>query len=367
MKIVLVNTVDAWTRSVSTLHKWVQAGRALGHQVALYGAPNPDLPLLPYTTDLAGVDAGLFVVQVPSDFPEMPGLARVLDGIPLRKRMVLDLWGRYNDTIRIEHDFNHLEKFDGHLGWEWEDAIRAVGGTILQPTLAPRRQDVQPFLFHAFDAGSVAKPHKTARDAAAAWKDKPYGVMYVGSNWQRWTQVRRFLEDYAAVRSSVGPVCLVGWDWNARPEWAVEKGIAGIDTDPQFLAGLDVEFRDGVRFDEVVGLLGQARFTPVFHRPLFQHLGFVTNRTFETFYADTLPVLMLPRDFVSAVYGSAALALVPADDVGAHLADAMQRPEHYWDAVLKTRTHLAQHQCYAQRFQELAGLVTNGARSGGSR
>ena len=72
----------------------------------------------------------------------------------------------------------------------------------------------------------------------------------------------------------------------------------GIDTDPALLARLEVEVRDGVRFDEVVGLLGKARFAPVFHRPLFRHLGFVTNRTFETFYADTLPVLMLPRDFV---------------------------------------------------------------------
>ena len=131
----------------------------------------------------------------------------------------------------------------------------------------------------------------------------------------------------------------------------------GVDTDPAFLAELDVEFRDGVRFDEVVGLLGQARFAPVFHRPLFRHLGFVTNRTFETFYADTLPVLMLPRDFVAAIYGPAALTLVPGDDVAAHLTDALQRPGAYWDAVLKTRAHLAQHHSYAQRFQELGELA----------
>ena len=91
----------------------------------------------------------------------------------------------------------------------------------------------------------------------------------------------------------------------------------------------------------MVGLLGQARFAPVFHRPLFRHLGFVTNRTFETFYADSLPVLMLPRDFVAAIYGEAALTLVPGDDVAAHLDDALSRPEAYWDAVLQTRSHLA--------------------------
>ena len=92
--------------------------------------------------------------------------------------------------------------------------------------------------------------------------------MYVGSNWQRWDQVRRFLEGYAPAREKIGRACLVGWDWDKRPDWAVQKGIMGVDTDPAFLAELGVEFRDGVRFDEVVGCLGQARFAPVFHRPL---------------------------------------------------------------------------------------------------
>ena len=216
--------------------------------------------------------------------------------------MVVDLWGRFNDTIRLDHDFNHLEKLDGHLGWEWEDAIQAVSGTILQPTLAPLRPNVRSFLFHGYDPGSVARPYETAREAAAAWSaagpaEKPYGVMYVGSNWQRWDQVRRFLEQYGPARGEVGQACLVGWDWGQRPDWAVQKGIMGIDTDPALLAELDVEVRHGVRFDEVTGLLGKARFAPVFHRPLFRHLGFVTNRTFETFYADALPVLMLPARF----------------------------------------------------------------------
>ena len=369
MKLLLVTWVDPWVRCVSTVHKWVEAGRALGHEVAVFGDPQPELPSLPYTTDLSGVDLALFIVQVPSDLPDMPYLARLLDGIPREKRVVVDLWGRFNDTIRLEHDFNHLEKLDGHLGWEWEDAIRAVAGTIAQPTLAPLRPSVRSFLFHGYDPGSVVRPYNSAREAAAAWSavgsaEKPYGVMYVGSNWQRWDQVRLFLEQYRPARGKVGQACLVGWDWGQRPDWAVQKGIMGIDTDTGLLAELDVNVRHGVRFDEVVGLLGKARFAPVFHRPLFRHLGFVTNRTFETFYADALPVLMLPRDFVTAVYGPAALALVPLGDVGAHLTDALDRPEPYWDAVLQTRSHLARHHSYVRRFEELGGLVE---RSGAAR
>lgn len=49
-----------------------------------------------------------------------------------------------------------------------------------------------------------------------------------------------------------------------------------------------------------------------------QHLGFVTNRTSETFCADTIPVLMLPPQFVEAGYGPAALKLGPGEDVAGH-------------------------------------------------
>ena len=372
MKLLLVNTVDPWTRSVSTLHKWIAAGKKLGHDVAIYCYPHPELPNLPFTIDPAGADLALFVIQLPSDFPDMPYLARILDGIPRERRVVLDLWGRFNETIRLEHDFNHLEKLDGHLGWEWEDAYRAVSDTVLQPSLVPVRSNARSFLFHGFDPAAVAKPYKNAREAAAAWsaagkEEKPYGVMYIGSNWHRWDQVRKFLEQYGKVRKKVGRACLVGWDWDVRPGWAVHIGIMGVNTDAKFLKQLDVEVRPGVRFKEVVGLLGKARFAPVIHRPLFRHLGFVTNRTFETFYADTMPVLMLPRDFVKAIYGEAALKLVPGDNVGAHLTDALAKPEPYWEAVLETRAHLAAHHSYERRFQELIDLTGAKPRAGAAR
>src|SRR3989475_9356217 len=69
---------------------------------------------------------------------------------------------------------------------------------------------------------------------------------------------------------------------------------------------------DGIRDLTVTGVqtcalpifiefVGQARFTPVFHRPLFNHLGLVTNRTFEMFCSDAIPLLMLPQDMVEAI------------------------------------------------------------------
>ncbi len=360
MKLLLVIGCDPWTRSVSTVHHYVAAGRALGHDVVLFGEPNPELPDLPYTTDITGVDLALFVIQVPNDLPGMPHLARLLDTLPREKRAVVDLWGRYNDTIFIDHDFNHLEKLDGHVGWEWEEGFRAISDTILQPTLNPLRTDAGSFLFHGFAPDAVVNPETSAAAAAARWKDSErwFGVAYVGSNWQRWQQVRDFFEAHAPHRKTVGWAGLIGWDWKERPEWAAQQGLVGIDTDPQWLLDNEITVKDGVRFDKVLDYLSQSKFTPIFHRPLFRKLGLATVRTFETFHADTLPVLMLPKPFVEAVYGAAAVTLVPGEDVGAFLLDATKEPERYWDAVIKTRAHLAAHHSYARRFEELAALAS---------
>jgi hypothetical protein len=76
---------------------------------------------------------------------------------------------------------------------------------------------------------------------------------------------------------------------------------------------------------------------------------------------------MLPREFVTSVYGPAALVLVPKDDVAAHLVDALKRPEEHWDAVLKVRSHLASQHSYARRLQELTRLAKHQGRSGEAR
>jgi hypothetical protein len=105
--------------------------------------------------------------------------------------------------------------------------------------------------------------------------------------------------------------------------------------------------------------MGQARFSPVFHRPLFKELGLVTNRTFETFCADTIPILMLPENTIREIYGESALPLTPGEQLCERLDDMMRHPEPYWAAVLKTRAHLAEHHSYQRRFDELVQILSS--------
>ena len=63
--------------------------------------------------------------------------------------------------------------------------------------------------------------------------------------------------------------------------------------------------------------VSKRRFSPVIQRPLFNHLGIVTNRTFETFCSDTVPLLMLPEQLIESIYGPAARMLALGDDIAA--------------------------------------------------
>lgn len=361
LKLLVVSRMDRFARAISTITRYVEVGRDLGHEVAVFGEQISE-PSVPCSLDVESFDYAIFVIYDASDFPDLPHLARLLDHMPKERRIIIDCLGRYNDTIRVEHDFNHLERLDGHQGWEWVEGFQAVSDTILQPALSPRREDVTSFLFHAYDPAALAHVGRSPAEAAKAWEGsngepKRYGIVYVGNNWQRWTQVQPFLESVAPLRDKLGPICLAGWDWNERPAWAVEHGLQGADVDPELLEQLGVETRWAIPFDEVVDFVGQSRFCPVFHRPLFNELGMVTNRTFETFCADTIPLLMLPEDFVQQIYGDAALALVPGEDVAGRIEEMMRRPEDYWNAVFETREHLATYHTHEQRLKELLGLL----------
>jgi hypothetical protein len=358
MKLLFVSRYDRSARAINTITSYVRAGKELGHEVALFSDPIGDLPDIPTSRNPEAFDYVMFVVYETPDFPDLPHLAHLLDRVPHERRIIVDCTGRYNQTIAVDDDFNHLEIMDNHMGWEWVDGFAAVAKTILQPTLTPVRSDVQPFLFHAFDPAAVERPYESAEEAAQSWAGKtapakPYGMVYVGNNWQRWSQMRTLLKAIEPVRQRFGPVCLIGWAWDYRPDWAAELGIRGIDTDTTFLQEMGVELRGNVSFDQAISTVSQARFCPVIHRPLFNHLGIVTNRTFETFCSDTIPLLMLPMDTVESIYGPAASVLAVSDDLIGQIQDIEHRPEVYWDAILKTRAHLAEHHSFRQRFEEL--------------
>jgi hypothetical protein len=113
-----------------------------------------------------------------------------------------------------------------------------------------------------------------------------------------------------------------------------------------------------VHYQEVTRTINKGVFNPVVYRPLFEHLGMVTCRTFETPAAGTIPLFLLDRDYVKEIFGERALELVLG---GAHdhakIVDVLERPEYYGDIVMGIREDFRQRHTPKARLQQLTEYI----------
>ena len=78
--------------------------------------------------------------------------------------------------------------------------------------------------------------------------------------------------------------------------------------DRDYLKKVGVEALPAVPYQQVAETINKGVFNPVVYRPLFEHLGLVTCRTFETPAAGTIPLFLLERDYVAEIFGEDAHA-----------------------------------------------------------
>jgi hypothetical protein len=173
--------------------------------------------------------------------------------------------------------------------------------------------------------------------------------------------MRRLLDGLRPLSATLGPIVLAGSDWERRPDWAVQLGIQGVDVDPDVLEGARAQPRPPVPFQDMIDFMGQGRFAPIVQRPLFNELAFVTNRTFATFCADTIPLVVLPKELAQSIYGPRAEPLHIGEDVTDHVSRILRDPAPYWRAVLDTRKYLAEHHTFHHRFKELLEVLEGNA------
>src|SRR4029453_16042255 len=87
-----------------------RAARALGHEVAVYGRPNPKIPLN-YSLDVASADAIVFIFEWTTalNSGDQLDLVRLVGKVPRGRRVILDGDGNYNDLISADGDYNHRD------------------------------------------------------------------------------------------------------------------------------------------------------------------------------------------------------------------------------------------------------------------
>jgi glycosyltransferase involved in cell wall biosynthesis len=98
---------------------------------------------------------------------------------------------------------------------------------------------------------------------------------------------------------------------------------------------------------------------PVVYRPLFEKLGNVTCRTFETPAAGTIPVFVLNRDYVRSIFGDAAAEelVLPQDRPQDKLEDVLRRSGYYAGIVDGIRREFRQRHSPEARLRQLIEIV----------
>jgi hypothetical protein len=352
VRFVFVNCAHENHGSAQDIHSYAQVARRLGHEVALYGPPAAG-SAFPYSREVGGADAVVFIFEFATylDRGDHLDWVRLVGRVPRARRVVIDCDGKYNDALGVAGDTNHA---DAAASRRWIGVCDSLADKICQPALRPLRPNVRPFLFHAYNP---------RWERPLDFSAKAYGLVYVGNNWFRWRALGRVLGALEPVRAQVGRIALVGNGWDRPAPWANPSLIEdAYYTESAYLRAQGVEVVPAVRFDRVVDWMGAGVCSPVLLRPLFDRLGLVTCRTFETPAAGTIPLFAQDAAYVRAVYGAEAEALVLAADPAAaadQIVGVLRRPDAYAGVVRAIRRHLAAHHSYEGRLRELIRIVEN--------
>ncbi|MCE9533147.1 MAG: glycosyltransferase [Planctomycetes bacterium] len=347
MKLVFVYYAYENQGSELDLQGYARVAKALGHEVTVYGPANPRIPLN-YSTNLHGADAVVFVVEWTTGLQNGDRLdwARLIAAVPRRRRIVIDCDGRYNDMINITGDYNHRDKEESR---RWVEFCDGLADKIYQPTYHPLRPNVRPFLFHLYDP---------IWETPLDFSHKEFSMVYVGHSKFRWHGMSRVLRAIEPIRERVGRIALFGHGWAEQPSWAASMGIEEIyRTDPAYLQKLGVEAIPPVPFARVIETMSRGVFNPIVYRPLFEHLGMVTCRTFETPAAGTIPLFVLDPTYVRAIYGDPAAELLLGERPHEKILDVLARPDHYAMVVREIRSEFGVRHSPEARLRELIEII----------
>jgi hypothetical protein len=334
--------------SAQDIYHYTQVAKTLGHEVLVYGPPDPRSPFS-FSLDIKSTDVLIFVFEWTTELRQRDQLdfARFVTKVPRERRIVIDCDGAYNDAISVDGDYNHRDPAACRV---WSEVCDSLSDKICQPTVRPLRSNVRPFLFYGFSPTS-----RGSGDGLV----KEYGMVYVGHSKFRWRPMQRVLRAIEPVREEVGRIVLVGHGWDALPPWAVPMRMEdAFYIDQAYLRKLGVEIALPVRFEQVIPLMSKAIFNPVLLRPTFKCLRLVTPRLFETLAASTIPLFSMDPEHIREIYGDCATELLlPVEHPEYRILDMVRRPERYMEIVEGIRRHLAAKHSHVQRFRELIEIV----------
>jgi hypothetical protein len=322
---------------------YVRAGRSLGYDVRASSLGIVDKVVREYVP-IAEPDwkPDLMVLVFEERFLKPEGFKIIEKNVPRSNRLVIDPDGKFCAAIEAGSDTNHPTADSWSV---WSSDFLRLSDVILQPRLGKLHPPAHRFLYFGIDLHRS----RPARD-----KEKNYDIVYIGNNWYRWKDMVWLLTALKPIRQRIGRIAVFGNWWSGDVLPGYEEHTY---SEPAFLKEHGVETYSPVAFDEVESVMGHGRLSPIFVRPVLNALNLVTPRMFETFAADTIPILPPYMRHGEHLYGPGAESLRLLSDPSDAVLNILENYQHYLALIRDIRDRLETKHCYEARIKELMSFI----------
>jgi len=344
MRIAFVGNFQYSCGSSNALLGYTRAGIAMGHDVRVseFGYLDDTIrTTVPVASRNWEVDL-LAIVYESYPFLSDHDIDQICKTIPRTRRILLDPDGKYLEPQFSGSDTNHPTPNSYKY---WTNLYDSLSDVILQPFLgSSKNPKIHPFLYFGMD-NQVANFSNTNKD---------FDLLYVGNNWYRWHDISWLVNAISPIRSKLKRIALTGGYWSGKPMKGFEEATR---SDLQLLKRNKIEIYPSAQYGQVESTMSRGKLHPVLVRPILNKISFITPRMFETFVANTIPLIPYYFTHAKTLYGDDVSELTISNKATDDILRILSEYEKYRKLSINIREMLKKDHSYRVRLNQLIEYI----------
>jgi len=281
----------------------------------------------------------LFIISYESySFLTKQNLDLICKTIPRKKRIIIDSDAKYSPLLSKNGDSNHL---DNKSFKYWQSLYDSLSDIVLQPIIkSEKNSKIKSFLYFGMDKHLNKIPKIK----------KEFELLYVGNNWHRWSDMKSLIMGLKNYRSVVKNIAIIGKWWDKETASGFESVTK---SNSQFLEKNNIKLFKSAPYGQVELSMSRGLLNPILIRPILNSLKLITPRMFETFVANTVPLIPSYFTHATKLYGSEISKFIISKNSGNDIEKIIKNYKKYNLIAAKIREELFSKHSYEVRIKEL--------------
>ncbi len=343
-KIAFVGNFQYNCGSSNAVIGYVKAGRKMGHDIRISEFRSIDSVIRNYVPIAEKNWQADLLVIIYESYPFLSDqtLQEICDATRRSSRLLIDQDGKYLKSISNNGDTNHSTPESYKY---WTGLYDFLADKILQPFWdKTENSKVHQFLYFGIDTQTPNFSNIK----------KEFDLLYLGNNWYRLADIKKLINSVSSIRDQLKVFALIGQYWTGKPMKNFEEATR---SDPDFLAINNIKIYKSPKYGEVEKNMSRGKLNPILIRPLLNSLKFVTPRMFETFTANTVPLVPNYFSYATTLYGEEIKELTLSKNVADDILRIMERYDEYVLLTENIRKKLQKEHSYEVRIKQLLNYL----------